>query len=158
MLSSTRSGILYMGADIDVAGLLTHLADRLDQASASTVDVQGQRVMFTAGMLRLVTNWNVLVPFDSGVITVDAAARQVLYEVSCRRLILLGTGMVCLMTVFILFARVWGAILAMPIMWLWLVGGNIVLGKLRFEGFLGRAIASAPHICRPSQLSERVLS
>jgi hypothetical protein len=153
MPSFTRSGTLYMGADIDVAGLPAHLADRLDQASASTVDVQGQRVMFTAGMFRPVTNWNVLVPFDSGVITVDTTARQVLYEVSCRRLVLLGTSMVCLMTVFILFARVWGAILAMPIMWLWLVGGNLVLGKLRFEGFLGRAIASAPHVSGPGQLS-----
>lgn len=158
MLSFTRSGTLYMGADIDVAGLPTHLADRLDQASASTVDVQGQRVMFTAGMFRPVTNWNVLVPFDSGVITVDATARQVLYEVSCRRLVLLGTGMVCLMTVFILLSPARQLILAIPIMWLWLVGGNLVLGTIRFESFLGRAIASAPQISRQGQLSERILS
>jgi hypothetical protein len=39
---------------------------------ASTVVIEGSHIAFTGGMFRLITNWNVLVPFGYGDLTVDA--------------------------------------------------------------------------------------
>jgi len=77
-------------------------------------------------------------------------ARQVLYRVSIRRLVYVSTAMVGVMTVFILMSHIWQPMLLIPIMWLWFVGGNLAIGIPRFEHFIDRAIASAPHYIRSS--------
>jgi hypothetical protein len=152
MLSLTRTGTLSFGAEIDSAALPAHLADSLRDADASTVEIQGNRVTFTCQMFRFVSNWNVLAPFDSGDLTVDADARQVRFRVNIRRLVLFGTAMVGVMTAFILMSPVWQPLLLMPFMWLWLVGGNVAIGIHRFERFVGRAIASTSPSRRDNKL------
>ena len=153
MLSLIRRGTLYIGALIDAEALPTCLADGLRRIDARDVNIQGHRVVFTGGMFRAVYNWNALVAFESGVLTVDPLARKVHYSLNCRQLVVLATAMVSLMTIFILFSSVWQALLAMPLMWLWLVGGNLVIGICRFESFVSRTIASSPHIRLPSPSS-----
>ena len=150
MLSLTRTGTLSFDAEIDSAALPAHLADSLRDADASTVEIQGNCVTFTRRMFRFVSNWNVLVPFESGDLTVDADARQIRYRVSIRQLVLFGTAMAGVMTAFILMSPVWQPLLFMPLMWLWLVGGNVAIGIYRFEHFVGRAIESAPHLTQQS--------
>jgi hypothetical protein len=150
MLSLTRTGTLWFDAEIDPSALPAHLADALRDADASTVEIQGNSVKFTRRMFRFVSNLNVLVPFESGDLTVDSDVRQVRYRVSIRQLALIGTAMVAAMTLFISMSRVWQPLLFMPLMWLWLVGGNVALGIFRFESFLGRAIAKAPHLTQQS--------
>jgi hypothetical protein len=148
LLSLTRIGTLWFDADIDSSALLPLLAEALQNADATTVESCGNCVMFTRRAFRMVSNWNVLVPFESGNLTVDTDARQVHYRVSIRQLVLLGTAIVAVMTTVLLIARVWPPLLFMPIMWLWVVAGNVAIGIVRFESFIGRAIATAPRITR----------
>ena len=144
--SLTRTGSLPFDNDVDPTALLNHLADSLWKVAASTVEIQGNRVVFTRRMFRLVSNWNVLVPFERGDLTVDADTREVRYSVSIRELVMFGTGMVALMAIL---ATVSGApkpiLLFMPFMWLWLVGGNLGIGIFRFKSFVARAIKTTPH-------------
>jgi len=65
--------------DVDPTTLLNHLADCLWKVAASTVEIQRNRVVFTRRMFRLVSNWNVLVPFERGDLTIDADTREVRY-------------------------------------------------------------------------------
>jgi len=97
-------------------------------------------------MFRFVSNWNVLVPFESGDLTIDAGSRQVHYRVRIRELVLLGTGMVGLMTVFLLASPSHPPLLLMPLMWLWIVGANLAIGIFRFKRFVGHALGTAPHL------------
>ncbi|MGD0509987.1 MAG: hypothetical protein ABSA27_19465 [Terriglobales bacterium] len=130
---------------MDPTSLLNHLAECLWKVAASTVEIQGNRVLFTRRMLRLVSNWNVLVPFERGDLTVDADTREVRYCVSIRELVLWVTGMLVVATIIILKSSAWQALLFVPLMWLWLVGGNLSLGIFRFKRFVARAIRTAPH-------------
>lgn len=144
MLSLTRTGSLSFDSGINPTALPPHLAECLRSVHASTVAIRGNCVAFTGGMFRLVSNWNVLVPFGSGDLAVDADFRQVRYRVNIRQLVLIGTAMLGVGGAFILMSHVWLPLLFLPLMWLWLVGGNVALGIFRFERFVARAIATAP--------------
>ncbi len=146
----TLTGTLPFDAEIDPAALPNHLANCLRSVKASTVEIQGNSVVFTRRMFRFVSNWNVLVPFESGDLTMDVEGHQVSYRVSIRELVLLGTGMVGLMTVFLLASPGHPPLLLMPLMWLWLVGANLAIGIFRFKRFVGRALGTAPHLTRQS--------
>ncbi|MFZ0798916.1 MAG: hypothetical protein WCA13_16130 [Terriglobales bacterium] len=150
MLSLIQTGTIPFAADVDTVALPNHLAESLWGVDASTVEVQGSCVAFTRRMFRLVSNWNVLVPFESGDLTVDIATRQVRYRVSIRELVFLGTGMVGVLTIFLLMSRNPWALLFVPCAWLWLVGVNLLIGITRFKNFVARAVATAPHEARQS--------
>jgi len=143
MPSLTRTGTLSFDGEIDSTTLPTHLADALWKAEASTVKTQNNCVTFTRRVFRFVSNWNVLVPFESGSLTVDAEARQIRYCLSIRQLVLFGTALVAVISAFLLLSPVWQPLLFMPVMWLWLVGANLAIGIYRFERFVCRALASA---------------
>ena len=125
----------------DTTRLPSHLADCLRNVQASTVEIQGDRVVFTRRMSRFVSNWNVLAPFESGELTIDG--REVRYGINFRQLILLGTMMVGVATIFMLNTPVHPPLFLLPLMWLWLVGVNLLIGIIRFERFLDRALTSA---------------
>jgi|tagenome__1003787_1003787.scaffolds.fasta_scaffold20425852_1 hypothetical protein len=144
--SLIRTGTIPFDSGVDPTALPKHLAASLQQARATTVDIQGNCVAFTAGVFRFVSNWNVLVPFGSGDLTVEPDFRQVRYRVSIRQLVLIGTALVGLMTVFMLMSPGWQPLVFVPFMWLWLVGANIKLGIVRFRRFVVRAIATAPNL------------
>ena len=73
MLSRITTGALRFDQEVDSAALPGHLAGCLRNAKASTVETTGSYVKFTVGIFRLVGNWNVLVPFGSGSLSVDPA-------------------------------------------------------------------------------------
>lgn len=137
-------GSIYFGEETDPEKLASHLADCLYDADAKTVDLADSRVAFKGGVFRMVGNWNVLVPFGFGELRVDPVTRQVLYRLSARQLVAMGTVVVGLMAIFTLMSRAWQPAILMPIMWLWIVGGNLAIGVFRFERFVCRSIESAP--------------
>ena len=145
----TLTGNLSFDAAIDAAVLPNHFANCLWNVKASTVEILGNRVAFTRRLFRFVSNWNVLAPFESGDLTIDADSRQVHYRVSFRELVLLGTGMVGVMTVFLRTSQV-PLLLIIPLMWLWLVGANLAIGIFRFKQFVVRAVRTAPHLTQQS--------
>jgi hypothetical protein len=146
MFSLVRTGTLSLDADIDVSALPTHLAECLRGVDAKKVEIQGNCVAFRGGMFRLVGKWNVLVPFESGDLTVEASGCQIRYRLSVRQLVVFGTGAVVIMTLLILKSSMWQPLLLVPLMWLWIVGGNLAIGIARFKNFIRRAAATAPHL------------
>ena len=137
-------GSIYFGEETDSEKLASHLADCLHDADAKTVDLADGRASFKGGVFRMVSNWNVLAPFGSGEMRVNPTTRQVFYRLSVRELVAMGTVVVGLMTIFTLMSRAWQPAIFMPIMWLWIVGGNLAIGTFRFERFVRRSIESAP--------------
>ena len=98
-------------------------------------------------MFRLVSNWNILVPFGFGDLTVDSDARKVRYTLNCWQLVVVTTVMIVLAAVILLASvrdsggkTLW----LLPFMWLWLVGGNLAIGIPQFKSLVTRAVATAP--------------
>ena len=144
------SSLLYVGAidfnhDVDSMGLPAHLTDCLRNVNAASVKTEANRVAFTGGAFRLVTNWNVLGPFGFGELTVDSSTLEVQYRLSFRQLVIFASIATALTATFGLFSGFgWQLLIGVPIMWTWLVGFNLVTGVPRFETFIGKAIATAP--------------
>jgi hypothetical protein len=144
------SSLMYVGAidfnqDIDSTVLPAHLANCLRNVHAGSVKTEANRVAFSGGAFRLVTNWNVLVPFGFGELTVDSSTLEIRYRLSFRQLAISVSIAAGLMAAFFLFkALVAQFFTFVPIMWIWLVGFNLVIGVPRFETFIRKAIATAP--------------
>ena|ERR1700730_14025796 len=85
---------------VDLAVLPTHLADCLRDVKARAIEIEGNHIAFTGGMFRLVSNWNVLVPFGYGDLTVDASTRQVHYRLSSRQLVIPATVLTIVLAIF----------------------------------------------------------
>src|SRR5215467_10446038 len=98
--SLAYEGTLYFDESVEPALLPGHLADCLNRADPINLVVEGNRVFFEAGMLRMVNNWNVLVPFGFGELIVDPATRNVHYRLSFRQLVIMASVIVGLITAF----------------------------------------------------------
>src|SRR5215813_3759881 len=136
MFSLNLNGTRSFDTDVDLAALPTHLAYCLRSVRASKVEIQGDCVAFTGGIFRLVPNWNLLVPFGSGDLTVDRKSRKIHYRVSVRQMVLMVTGMLAGGALFPLMDHVWKPLL--------------LLGVVRFRHFIGRSLATAPRLTRQS--------
>jgi hypothetical protein len=148
MWSLIQTGTVPFAADIDASALPHHLAQSLRSVDASTVEIQGNCVLFTRQWLRFVGSKGVLAPFESGDLTVDGVTHEVRYRVSIRQLV--GTGVVALPVMLLLVARDRSFLWFMPLLWLCLFGGSLLIGILRFKRFVGRAVAAPHHETRQS--------
>jgi hypothetical protein len=150
MLSPIRTGAVPLDQGVDSDSLPAHLARCLRSVDASTVEIIGSRVTFTAGIFRLVSNWNILVGFGSGDLTVDSDACKVRYTLNCWQLVIVATVMIVFGAVILLASvsdsggKTLSLLPVLPFMWLWLVGGNLAIGIPRFKSFVTRAVATAP--------------
>ena len=131
--------------EVDPAILPSHLADCLRRVSARSVTVEGNHVAFVGGLFRFVSNWNVLGPFGFGDLTIDSSTHQIQYRVSLRQLIVVGTGVCGFIFAAMAFdhAPFW-QLLAVPFIWIWIVGANLAIGLPRLNRFMRRAVAAAP--------------
>ncbi|HEX8815151.1 MAG TPA: hypothetical protein VF753_06600 [Terriglobales bacterium] len=98
-------------------------------------------------MFRFVTNWNVLVPFGSGDLTVDCERGEVCYLLSYRQLVIssapmFAAGLIALVLIGLPLSS-W-LFPASPFIYLFGVASSVGVGVLRFRHFLRRAIATAP--------------
>jgi hypothetical protein len=137
--------VIFEG-DIDQTMLAAHLADCLRQVDARMIEIDQNRVSFKGGAFRLVNNWNVLVPFGFGDLTINTTSRHISYRLSFRQLTLGATALVALGGVFLCASHSWQGFVFLPVMWAWLVGGNLAIGLPRFESFIRRAIGTAPRL------------
>jgi hypothetical protein len=137
---------LSIDSAVDLSRLPTHLAMCLQQIKARTVEVNHNHVSFTGGLFGFERNrWDILIPFGFGGLTVESETRQLTYRLSFRQLFVAGTIMVGILTGFTYFAwHSWAGLLAAPVWWIWLVGGNVLIGLPRFEKFVSSAIETAP--------------
>jgi hypothetical protein len=132
---------LQFGDDLDPSALPAYFAEVLLKVDAREVRAYWDRVEFKGGMFRLVSSWNVLVPFGSGTVTIHPDIRQVRYRLSYLQLVFVATIAAGIMSLFVLSSVGWQPLLVIPIVWLWLVGGNLIIGVPRFERFIRRALA-----------------
>jgi hypothetical protein len=142
--------MVHFDEAVDAERLPQHLAISLEKVKAKAVVVDHNRVSFKGGIFRLVTNWNLLIPFGFGDLTVDSSERQLNYRLSLRQLISAATlqlvGGTALAVAysgeppraFLVLVPVFFAMVAL------MVGLNVLTGVTRFRAFLRRAVASAP--------------
>jgi hypothetical protein len=138
---------VMLGADVDLAVLPTHLADRLRHINARTIKIHQDHISFTGGIFGSGSRWDILVPFGFGDLTVDSNSHNLRYRLSLRQLIICATVMVGILAGFGCYAShsTEGLIIA-PVGWLWLVGGNLAIGIPRFKNFVRTAIDTAPRL------------
>jgi hypothetical protein len=145
-----HTGDVPFDGGIDLTVLPTHLANCLRDVKACAIEIEGSHIAFTGGMLRVVSNWNVLVPFGYGDLTVDAFKRQIHDRLSSRQLVIVATVVSVAIAAFVIFGMTasrggpWQPILAIPLIWIWIVGGNLTIGVWRFQRFLRSAVSTAP--------------
>jgi hypothetical protein len=147
------TGAVDFGKDVDSSLLAAHLAVRLREVDASEVEVRNNRVTFSGGIFRFVTNWNILVSFGFGDLTVDSDTSEIRYRLSYRQLVIASAAMFVVMCVFLLaFSGTQGiisgtwTIFALLLMWLCVGFMNVTIGVWRFKRFLGRATGTAPRV------------
>jgi hypothetical protein len=139
-----KSGALEFGPGVDVSLLPAHLAACLKNARASAVDINACEVSFKGGIFRLVGNWNVLVPFGSGTLTVDPVAKIVRYGLNSTQLVTIVSAFTALA---VILSWIKHSLVVLPMagfLWAWLVGGNLLIGYPRFRRFLRQALRDAP--------------
>jgi hypothetical protein len=126
--------------------LLDAIQEALRHEKASSITRVEDGVAFHVDMFRFVPSWNILTPFDGGAVWVHARrdSVDVEYEVSLRRLFWITTIMVPLFFgTFLVAVSHFPTVAALPIVgagWLWIYGGNALIGLLRFRSFLRRAL------------------
>jgi hypothetical protein len=146
-----KTGLVDFDRDVDSSLLPARLAGCLRGVDADEVEITDNRVTFEGGIFRFVTNWNVLVPFGFGDLTVCPETRQVRYRLSYRQLVIFSATMIGVMEAFVLaFAgpQRLTIVIALSVMWFFALFTNLALGIPRFEDLIRRAVASAPRIGR----------
>jgi hypothetical protein len=143
-----KMGAVDFDREIDPSQLPAHLASCLRSVDADAVEVRDNRVTFRGGIFRFVTNWNVLVAFGFGDLTVDSESRKVRYCLSYRQLVLFTVIMagVAAATILILGSRQGMSQFMLTLLPLGCVAVfiNLALRIYDFKRFLRRSIASAP--------------
>jgi hypothetical protein len=151
MPTLTTAGQVTIPAGVNTSALLAHLVDCLRDVNAKEVRAEGNSVSFVGGIFRFVTNWNVLVSFGFGDLTVDSAKCEVSFRLNYRQLVICTGIMFLVVVAGLLFVGLPPAswlILAAPFIYLVAVTSNIAVGVLHFRYFLRRSIATAPPLNR----------
>lgn len=139
----TLRGTVSFDDEFEGPAATRHLVECLHAKRARFVHVHQNRIQFGGGFFRMVSSWNVLLQFYTGDIVVDAPAREVRYRVSITQLLLICTVLIVFMGVFLFAVDGGKMIWVLPVMWLWIVGGNLVFGLVGFRSFLRKSVLAA---------------
>ncbi|MBI1849429.1 MAG: hypothetical protein HYR85_03690 [Planctomycetes bacterium] len=113
---------------------------------ARAIDIRrsDDAVSFRGGLFRSVTNWNVLVPVDSGRIEVVAGpSMRVRYYFSCSKLLVTTTLGAVLLVVLSSVQAGRVRLFAPLLVTMGLFGGNYVIASHRLPRFVRRAVGAA---------------
>ncbi len=144
---------LKYDARVDSTQLAPHFARSLRSARASDVRVIEDRVVFKGGIFRLVTNWNVLVPFGHGEIQIDSERRTIRYRLSFAQLLTIATAWIIVAGVMILSGKVSErpqVIAFLLVVWALVVGLSLLIGVPRFDNFIRESLSTAPRLTSQS--------
>jgi hypothetical protein len=126
-----------------VSEVTARLVSALDRMSASNVVCDVNTLTFRAGGLGPAGGgWNVLSRVDRGTITVlSGSPGSVRYDLSCVKMLRTVTLMVMLMGVVTGVLPGSGIpFWVFVVMWLWLFGGNYLIGSFRLRAFIHEAV------------------
>lgn len=125
--------------------LMQHVAACLRQVSANNVVPSGDTIAFTAGVFRWVTSMNPLVSFDKGTLVYDSQRHTLAYRIRFYQVVvstlIAGLGSAVFLIQFDADPAVvvFGSAPS-----LWVLGGNMIFGTLRFRNYLIRTVGTAP--------------
>jgi len=128
---------------VDLAPTMSAVETALRKAKPKGIRRDGAKITFRAGIfrLRLMTNWNQLIPIGSGELLFSQEGDSVLIHYSVSLVELFAT--ITLMLVFMLGivpilagAHTLVPLAFLPVGWLWLFGMNYLTTKFRFPRFL----------------------
>ena len=125
----------------DLMSTISAVESAIRKAKPTDMIRDGAKIRFRAGLFRLVTNWNLLVPIGSGQLLFSQEADRVLihYSLSLVQLFVTSTLLVAIMLGIVpIFESEypWACLGVMPLAWLWLFGANYLTTKFRFPRFL----------------------
>jgi len=122
--------------------LLKTISTELTKHRPSALDQQGSEVYFRAGLLRMVTSWNLLCTFSSGRISAHANKSDVVvtYSLAFNQLVAVSTVFALLFAIAD-YSHSRRFSLVVPIaVWCWFVFGNLIIALPRFRSFIKRCI------------------
>ena len=132
-------------AATDAAGAARAVEQLLRDTKASTIAVHGHQIDFGVRFFRLVSNWNLLVPIDSGRVVVHERERavEVEYHISLRRWFFVATSTVviafCVGRFFAIDPPGGFPLPFLVFLWLFLFPLNYFIAALRFPAALRSA-------------------
>ena len=147
-LPFSLSGRVMLTDPSDPAIAIARIVDALKAARATDIHQTGHSVTFRAGVFRLVTSLNPLVPIGSGEVAVQASSSGVAidYRISFRQIfVVVSVAVVGFFGPLVLTApnvNAWEATLLLGFAWLWLFGGNVLIACIRFPKWLRRAAST----------------
>mgnify|MGYP000598433414 CR=1 FL=1 len=137
----------------DPAGIAAPLRDilveELPRVLAREVEVAKDTITFDLVMLLPVSRWDLLPPLIHGEIKIEHYDRKitVLYNLMYARLVIVSTVMAGILALA-------GAALGFPsislffaVVWLWLLGGSVLMLAARFNHFVRKCIKKAERRC-----------
>ena len=126
--------------------LANEIIKALKEARVKDVQITDTRITFSTGVYRSVlTWWSDLAPITRGEIQIYAEDHCIRYSLSFSQVIIVVSLMVAAMGTAMIAAGapVPMSCFVLPIVWLWLVGMNLIIGIARFRNFIKRTIRHA---------------
>jgi len=149
--SLSITGATTVSSDAPTPGRDVHSAERLASAlrasGATDIAIDGSTLTFSVKFFRAASDWNFLVPFDRGQMSMRLSGDvlTVHYDLSVRRLLLLAMAGAAFVAFFPLaFEMARGSV---PLQqgvtfflagWAWLFGGNYVIAMIRVPRYIRR--------------------
>jgi hypothetical protein len=129
-----------------ILGVLLNVERALISEKANNLQLSGNRISFEAGMFRMVTNMNALVPVGYGEIeVVPGNPGKLKYELSCRQMLTVATVMAVIGGGFAGFGSreggLGGAFGAFAVAWSCLFGLNYLIAMVMLPRFLRKAVS-----------------
>jgi hypothetical protein len=144
----TLSGRIWLEQrPMSVETILRGVEDELKRQRALRIERRSDTIYFAAGLFRSVGSWNILVPIDHGTISVleDQEGTALVYHLSYVQLFLVASVMIFGLMGPVIWTEsnlsLVGKTAILGFMWIWLVGGNLVISAARFPAFLRRVVA-----------------
>jgi len=143
-----KTGTVDFDPEINASLLPEHLASCLRSVDANDVQVTDKIVAFRGGIFRFVTNWNVLVAFGSGDLTIDPKRCKVQYCVSYGQFVILALITAFVVAAYLLIVgglEATATVLGLLFFCFAAVSLNLVWRIYNFKRFLRRSLTTAPH-------------
>jgi hypothetical protein len=129
-----------LSSEASTSDLLSNIAKQLSRQQPSQLIRKADMVEFRAGLFRLVSSKNLLLPISHGVITFEPEKSAVVYSLSYARVV----WVTIIWLVFVLILFVAGAprdiLLVGPAMICFVTAVGLLTSILRFRALIGRCI------------------
>lgn len=131
---------------LDMERIMHRIAARLQKKHASDFESDASSLSFRVRPFAALSSFSLLAPISSGRVTFhpDGSDVRISYHISCVRFVVMMTS---IMTLFLAWPYFRANFfppelkLVVPLIWLWIVGGNWILSLIRFRRFLRKCCA-----------------